>query len=181
MNRIETLETPRLWLRRLKLSDATRTQMLAGSRAVADTTRRIPHPYEMEEAVHWLKWQEKEAYSTAFSNFAICFKENDALIGVIGLNFESHDQSAELGYWLGQPYWGQGLCTEAAREMIAHAFRDWDMHRVYAQCFSRNPASGRVLQKIGMKWEGRLREHVKKWDQWEDVEVFGLLRSEWKE
>ena len=65
--------------------------------------------------------------------------------------------------------------------MIAHAFRDWDMHRVYAQCFSRNPASGRVLQKIGMKWEGRLREHVKKWDQWEDVEVFGLLRSEWKE
>src|SRR5262245_22628154 len=116
MQRIETLETPRLWMRRLRLADATRVQMLAGSRAVADTTRRIPHPYELDDAVNWLRWQEKEAYSTAFSNFAISFKENDSLIGVIGIEIRADDATAELGYWLGQPYWGQGITTEAARE-----------------------------------------------------------------
>ena len=77
------------------------------------------------------------------------------------------------------PYWRQGYATEAARAMVGHAFTATEMHRVMAQHVTRNPASGRVMQKIGMRYEGRLRDHVRRWDRYEDVEVYGILRDEW--
>ena len=78
------------------------------------------------------------------------------------------------------PFWGRGFATEAGREMVRFAFDDQSLHRVYAQAFSRNPASARVLQKIGMKHEGTLRHHMKKWDEYVDLECYGVLRSDFR-
>ena len=86
---------------------------------------------------------------------------------------------AELGYWIGKPYWGQGYCTEAARATLDFGFEQLGLNRIFAHHFARNPASGRVMQKIGMTREGRLRQHVKKWDAFEDLELYGILKDHW--
>ena len=73
-----------------------------------------------------------------------------------------------------------GYCTEAAAEMLRYAFEDLGLHRVMARHFRSNPASGRVMQKIGMQYEGRMREHFWRWDQAHDIELYGILRREWQ-
>ena len=99
------------------------------------------------------------------------------MIGAVGLRIEREDQRAELGYWIGRPYWNQGYCTEAARAVLDFGFEQLGLNRIYASHFTRNPASGRVMQKLGMTHEGRLRQHVRKWDAFEDVEVYAVLRE----
>jgi [ribosomal protein S5]-alanine N-acetyltransferase len=84
-----------------------------------------------------------------------------------------------MGYWIGVPYWGRGYCTEAAGALLAHAFGPLGLHRVHATHLTRNPASGRVMQKLGMRHEGRMREHFLKWGVFEDVERYGILDREW--
>ncbi|KKL20477.1 hypothetical protein LCGC14_2455040, partial [marine sediment metagenome] len=87
---------------------------------------------------------------------------------------------AELGYWVGKPYWDQGFCTEAAYAVLRYAFREMGLVRVHAAHLWRNPSSGRVMQKIGMQHEGRRRQHTKKWDVLEDLELYGILRADWE-
>ena len=86
---------------------------------------------------------------------------------------------AELGYWIGKPFWGRGYCTEAAQALLRYAFTELGLVRVHSCHFARNPASGRVMQKIGMVKEGCRRQHVKKWDKLEDLELYGVLKQEW--
>ena len=78
---------------------------------------------------------------------------------------------------LGRPFWGRGYATEAARAVIEYGFSVLNLHRIYAMHFSRNPASGRVMEKCGMVHEGRFREHVRKWGVFEDVDLRGILRE----
>ena len=89
------------------------------------------------------------------------------------------NEKAGLHYWFGVPYWGYGYATEAARELVRHAFQDLGLGRVYADHVARNPASGRVLQKVGMSYEGCLRRDFKKWDRFEDLVLYGMLVEEW--
>ncbi len=89
-------------------------------------------------------------------------------------------QHAELGYWIGVSYWGNGYATEAAREMVRYGFQDLKLHRIFASHFKHNPASGRILVKLGMRYEGCQHEHYRKWDQFVDSELYGILRREWQ-
>lgn len=98
----------------------------------------------------------------------------------MGLILDSENNCAELGYWIGKPYWGRGYCTEAARAIVRYGFDDLHLHRIHSSHFASNPASGRVMQKIGMTREGCLRQHIRKWGQWEDVVLYGILRSQWQ-
>jgi RimJ/RimL family protein N-acetyltransferase len=111
--------------------------------------------------------------------FAIALRQENYLIGAMGLSSidKEHDH-ATLGYWIGKPYWNQGYCTEAGQSVLNYGFGKLNLNRIYAEHFTRNPASGRVMQKLGMKHEGCLRQHVKKWGQYEDVEIYGLLKEE---
>ena len=173
------LTTDRLHLRRFELSDAPEVRRLAGDRAIAATTLNIPHPYEEGIAEEWIgkhgpAFEKDEAVS-----FAITVKQTEALVGAIGLHLVREHDRAELGYWIGEPYWGRGYATEAGRAVLGYAFEGLALNRVLARHFQRNPQSGRVLQKLGMKYEGRLRQHVEKWGVYEDVVVYGLLRSEY--
>ena len=97
----------------------------------------------------------------------------------MGLQINQQYASAELGYWIGQSFWRQGYCTEAARAVLGYGFELLELNRVYASYLTRNPASGRVMQKIGMAYEGCLRQHIKKWDVFEDLALYGILRSDW--
>lgn len=175
-----TLETPRLRLRPFTLDDAPRVQALAGEWAVADTTLHIPHPYHDGAAEAWISLHAEHFEERAAAVFAITLRDGGALIGAIGLVIDLRHDHAELGYWLGVPYWGRGYCTEAAAEVLRFAFAELGLRRVFAHHFARNPASGSVLRKIGMRPEGRLRQHVKKWGLFEDLEQYGIVREEMK-
>lgn len=113
------------------------------------------------------------------ATFAITRKDEGRLIGAVNLRFTPDDRRAELGYWVGRPHWGQGICTEAAAAVIDWGFRDRDLNRIYAHHMTRNPASGRVMLKLGMRHEGTLRQHYVKWGVLEDVEIYAVLREEW--
>jgi [ribosomal protein S5]-alanine N-acetyltransferase len=173
-----TLETARLVLRPFCAADAGRVQLLAGDRAVADTTLKIPHPYEDGMAEKWIAnhadWFQRDEQAV----FAVTLKTDAALIGCVGLRIDRDDDRAELGYWIGRPYWGQGYCTEAVRAVLAFGFAELGLNRIHAHHFVRNAASGRVMQKAGMQREGRLRQFAKKWDVFEDVEMYATVREQ---
>jgi len=111
--------------------------------------------------------------------FAIVHREEKYLVGAIGLSGISKEhETAEVGYWIGKPYWNQGYCTEAVKAVLKYSFDVLKLHRIHARHFKSNPASGRVMQKSGMKYEGCLRQHFKKWGNYEDSELYGILREE---
>jgi [ribosomal protein S5]-alanine N-acetyltransferase len=143
---------------------------------VAAATLRIPHPYTEHDARQFLDG----LGCTGEELFAITLRDGGRLCGGIGLKIAREHQHAELGYWIGVPYWGQGFATEAAREVLRHGFEDLGLRRVFASHFRHNPASGRVLLKLGMRHEGCQREHIRKWDLMVDSEFYGILRQEWK-
>jgi [ribosomal protein S5]-alanine N-acetyltransferase len=114
---------------------------------------------------------------------AITLKPDDDLIGIIGLHphKEPQHRKAELGYWLGIPYWNGGYITEAARCMLELGFRSLGLNRIYASHFIDNPASGRVMQKLGMTYEGTLRQHWYRGDHYRDTAYYGILREDYEQ
>lgn len=180
MEQPHILETMRLVLRPFELSDASEVQRLAGDRAIADTTLNIPHPYEDGLAERWITTQRPKVDSGELCNFAIVLERSEEMIGGIGLTVVPRFQRAELGYWIGKPYWNNGYCFEAAQSVIDYGFGTLNLNRIHASHFSRNLASERVLQKLGMVREGLSRQHVKRWDGFEDLEMYGILKVEWE-
>jgi len=172
-----TLETDRLLLRPFTLADASVVQRLAGDRAIASTTLLIPHPYKDGMAEKWIR-SHRKAFEKGKISWAITLRSDNTLIGAIGLNVNRDHLRAEVGYWIGKPYWNRGYCTEAARAVVRYGFDVLGLNRIEAHHFARNPASGRVLQKLGMKPEGCLRQSVKKWDRFEDVQLYAVLKSD---
>jgi ribosomal-protein-alanine N-acetyltransferase len=170
-----TLETVRLKLRPYAEADIAELLPLIGTREVAATTLRIAHPYTEQDAKDFLKLAEEPGRLW----LAATLRSDGRQIGGIGLRIDEQHQHAELGYWLGVPYWGQGYATEAAGEMLRYGFEDLKLHRIFASHFKHNPASGRILVKLGMRHEGCQREHLRKWDQFVDSELYGILRRDW--
>ena len=173
-----TLETKRLVLRLFVLADAKAVQRLAGDRAVADTTERVPHPYKDGMAATWIATHAQRFAEGQECSFAIVLRETSEVIGSIGLTLSMVHQRGELGYWVGRPFWGRGYCTEAARAVVDYGFNTLGLHRIQGRHLSRNPASGRVMLKIGLRQEGLLLDYVRKWDVFEDVEMYGVLKKE---
>jgi RimJ/RimL family protein N-acetyltransferase len=153
-------------------------QLLAGDRDVAKTTMAIEHPYEISMAENWIATHQERFDKGEGIVFAITPKESGELIGCIGLVLKLDQEDAELGYWIGKPYWNHGYCSEAARAVLYFAFTELHLNRVHAHHFSHNTASGRVMEKIGMRHERRLPQRMKKWEEFFDVEAYGILRSE---
>ncbi|HYX52658.1 MAG TPA: GNAT family protein, partial [Candidatus Limnocylindrales bacterium] len=91
-----------------------------------------------------------------------------------------HEQ-AELGYWIEEAQGGKGYVTEAARKMLRYGFRELGLNRIQACYVARNVASGRILERIGMKQEGHLRQAAKKWDKFEDLLVWAILKEDFTE
>jgi RimJ/RimL family protein N-acetyltransferase len=172
------LQTPRLVLRPFELADAPDVERLAGAWEIADTTLRIPHPYPDGAAAEWIKTHGPVWERGAGVSYAITLRGTTDLVGAIGLEIARQSSWGELGYWVAVSSWNRGYCTEAARTVLAFGFRELGLHRIQARHLTRNPASGRVLQKIGMRLEGVHREAVRKWDRFEDLAVYGILETD---
>ena len=173
-----TLNTGRLVLRPFAAGDADAVHEIVSDREIAYTTAHIPHPYPEGMAAEWIdritsRWATGES-----AVFAATLRGDGRLVGAIGLEIEPPHRRAELGYWVARPFWNLGYATEGSRAVVELGFRGLGLNRVQAHHYSRNPASGRVLQKVGMRHEGRLRKHVLKWGVFEDIDIYGMLADE---
>jgi len=176
---IPTLNTPRMLLRPFTLEDASSVKELAGDYDIAANTASIPHPYEDGMAEAWISTHQESFEKGETVTFAITLKPGGTLLGAISIfHIEITHRQGEIGYWIGKPYWNHGFCSEAAREVIRYAFEVLELNRVQARHLTRNPASGRVMQKAGMTYEGTLRQALLRWGKFEDTALYSILREE---
>jgi [ribosomal protein S5]-alanine N-acetyltransferase len=140
----------------------------------------IPHPYEEGMAERFIEGARRAFEVGERVNFAVVLSEGGTLLGGVTLSINSRDDNAGLGYWIGVPYWGRGYATEAVREVGRYGFEELGLHRIHSDHFGSNPASGRVLQKAGLSYEGTRREHYKKWGKYEDRVEYGVLARDWR-
>lgn len=178
---IPTLITERLILRPFKLTDAKKVQLLAGDSKIAATTATVPHPYLDGMAEDWISKHEEWFKNGSAITFAIVNKHSDDLMGCIDLmGISKKNQTAEIGYWMGVDFWNKGFCSEAMRAVVSHGIRVLALNKITCRHMSINPASGRVMQKVGLSHEGTLRQEIFKDGQFVDIEVYGILKNELK-
>lgn len=174
------LETARLILRPTDESDLDDFLRVAGQFAVARNTGTIGHPFTREDAVARLQKHRKALEERTGICFSIRLREGGAGIGTTGFfGFDAEHNHAEVGYMLDPLHWGRGYATEALRALVRHAFEDWHIRRLTAGYFSDNPASGRVLEKVGFRYEGLRRKHLVRFGECRDDVLMGLLREEY--
>jgi [ribosomal protein S5]-alanine N-acetyltransferase len=175
---LPTLDTPRLRLRPFTLDDAPALARICADRDVAKTTLTLPHPYQLSDATTWIPKHTANFEAGAAMTLAITMRDLGILVGNVGLTIHPDHHSAEMGYLIGKAYWGRGYCTEAAHAVLAYAFSALKLNRIYASHFATNPASGRVMQKIGMTYEGRRRQHYFRFGQFVDAVQYGILKDD---
>lgn len=167
-----------IYLRELSIDDCDIIAKLANNVNIANNTLSLPYPYTIDDAHTWLKYQAEQFENDQAYNYAIIRREDNLLIGVIGISNERANRG-ELGYWIGEPYWNQGFASAAANLLIEYAFTDLNYNRIYARYISSNLASGRVMEKVGMKFEGVLREHEIKNEKYVDITLYAILKTEY--
>jgi RimJ/RimL family protein N-acetyltransferase len=173
------MRTERLILRPLVEADAPRMAALAGTRRVADTTVSIPHPYSEEQALSEIRRFQSEFQSGLSAHFAFGLAEGTDWFGEVLLKLidRVHSQ-AELGFWIDEAWIGKGYVAEAAAAALRYAFGPLQLNRINAHSMVRNQASAKVLTRLGFHHEGCLRQRVRKWNVFEDVDAWSLLRSD---
>ncbi len=167
-----TIPTQRLILRPYRLSDAPALQIGANSLAVARNLGRMPHPYPEGEAERWIATHDDLRARGVGYPFAI--ERNGELLGTMSIaQYDTHDCDFEIGYWIAEPFWGQGFATEAARAVLTFAFDTLELPFVRARTIADNKDSARVLGKMGfLATERRRKLHPVRQ---EDVEMIHLI------
>jgi RimJ/RimL family protein N-acetyltransferase len=165
----------RCWLRPFREGDQASIVRYANNRRVWLNLRdAFPHPYTQSDADAWVRRVAGQAPSTHLG-----IEAASEVVGSIGLTLREdvHRRSGEIGYWLGEPFWGCGLMSEAVRAFTAYTLATFDVCRLYATVFEWNPASARVLEKAGYSLEGRLRKSVFKDGHTIDQLLFAYVRE----
>lgn len=161
------------------MQDAVAIQRYANNGKIWINLRDLfPHPYTLENARVFLDCVLKENPRTA----AFAIATDSEAIGCIGLRLgtDVHRKAAELGYWLGEPFWGRGIMSEAVQEFTRWAFEVFDLQRIFAEPFDTNKASARVLEKAGFVCEGRMQANVFKDGKVLDSFIYARVRSSLK-
>ena len=171
------LETPRLTLRPLTLADAPDVQRLVGDWAVSRTLARVPHPYTDGMAETWIEAQSDGFDSGRAFVFALERRNDQAFLGVVGIE-RNADGIYVLGYWLGRPYWGQGYMSEAAPHAVRYAFEEGRIEGMIASALPENAASIAILQRLGMRDEGRAVTELPARGERREVVQFTLQRED---
>ena len=165
-------------IRKWELSDAKDLAAALSNRKVQDNLRDgLPYPYTEQDGKEFIS-----AMLSADENetFAFAITVNNMVIGSIGIFRQGniHRQTAELGYYIAEEYWGKGIMTEAVKQICEYVFAKSDIIRIYAEPFAYNIASCRVLEKVGFQYEGTLRSNAVKNGKVIDMEMYSLLKEE---
>jgi RimJ/RimL family protein N-acetyltransferase len=175
---IPTVITARLRLRAFAAVDGPVLAALANDVEVAQYLLHVPYPYPSELAPAWIGTHHDTWLAGAGPTWAIERTADGALMGTVSLRWTARHARAELGYWLGRAYWGQGFGVEAARAALEWGFANLGVERIHAQHLAGNERSARVLLAIGMRYEGVRRQHLRKGGVLHDVHLYGRLRGD---
>jgi RimJ/RimL family protein N-acetyltransferase len=162
-------------LREWRTGDEASLVLYANNRNVWINLRdRFPYPYTLADAEWWIQGPGQASSQT---QFAIVL-DGDAIGGIgFELREDVFRRSAEIGYWLGEPFWGRGIMTEAVRAVTEHAFKTFDLFRIDAGVFEWNRASMRVLEKVGYVCEARLRKSITKDGRTIDQFLYAMVQE----
>lgn len=164
-------------IRKWTLEDAPALAVILSNKHILDNLRDgLPYPYTKADAESFISSMLAADAGAAFS-FAVI--EDGALAGCVGIfrGQNIHSRTAELGYYLGEPFWGKGIGTCAVRQACGYVFAHTDILRIFAQTFAENAASIRVLEKAGFACEGVLRQSAVKCGTVRDMKLYALLRN----
>jgi RimJ/RimL family protein N-acetyltransferase len=173
---IITMNKSKIQIRPILKKDAPTIAKLGNNKKIWNNIRdAMPHPYHLKDAESFIASKEKDKPNTTFG-----ITINDNLCGLIGLEIQKdiYRKSAELGYWLGESYWGKGLASEAVKLVVKHGFEHFDIERIFAAAFEYNIGSIRVLEKNGFVKEGIARKAVFKNNAYYDEHRFSKLRND---
>ncbi len=173
-----TLETDRLILRPSRLADAEAITALANNPRIVENTSSLPFPYTIADAIAWIEGGDEADRHPV--RFAIIAKHRDgAIIGACGLG-RAQEGGLEIGYWIGEPFWGDGLATEAARAVIDYGFDTLALERILGRCRVNNHGSRRVMVKCGFQPVGPGMVESRYFGGPVPVDTFVLDRGTWK-
>ncbi|WP_152602448.1 GNAT family N-acetyltransferase [Planococcus sp. CAU13] len=173
------METGRLYLREFRKDDWSAVHKYASQEQASRNQPWGPNTIEetkkfVEEALADTKKTPRTRYI-----FAIVLKEQAELIGAVEITIKSFaNRAGEIGYIINPDHWGKGIATEAASVMIGFGFNELQLHRIYATCAPENEGSRKVLEKLGMHFEGRMRDHILLKEGWRDSNLFSILAGE---
>lgn len=173
------LKTERLLLNQLEAADIPLIVRYASNPKIAEYTLNIPHPYREADAVYWLNNAYNGLKSGDHYVFAIRLHTAPSFIGGIGLVVNKRYKRAEIGYWLGEPYWNRGYITEASKTVIQFGFEQLGLHKINCRHFASNLGSKKVILKSGFQQEGLLRDDVFKHGRYHDILVYSILKREY--
>ena len=165
-------------IRKWELLDAKDLAVALSNTKIQDNLRDgLPYPYTEQDGVDYIS-----AMLSADENetFAFAIIADSKVIGSISIFRQGniHRQTAELGYYIAEEYWGRGIMTEAVKQICEYVFRKSDIIRIYAEPFAYNAASCRVLEKAGFQYEGTLRNNAVKNGKVIDMKMYSLLKTE---
>jgi ribosomal-protein-alanine N-acetyltransferase len=178
------LETERLILREVRMSDWEDLVDGLGDIEVTKYLMKVPHPYRKKEAIEWIKvclGKSKEKKEEEYT-FYIELKSNKKLIGGLGLHVDEHNKVGKTGSWINRKYWKNGYITEAKIALNEFAFNKLKLRRLESSAFSDNKASNIMQKKMGYKYEGRkIKSSISKaTGKIHDENLYGLLKEDWK-
>jgi len=163
-------------LRDWRPGDAESLVRYADNYEVAKNLRNIfPHPYTLEDAKTYINICMSSDRTREYLKAIVV---NDEAVGSIGLFLQDdvHCKSAELGYWLGEPFWHRGIMSAAVKQICAYAFAEYDLVRIYAEPFAHNTGSRKVLEKAGFKLEGIKHKSIFKEGRIFDSCIYALIK-----
>lgn len=158
--------------------DAATLSVLGNHFAIADTMISMPSPFLETDAMRWIKHAEQEVSHDAF---LIKNAKTGELMGAANLrDIDTAHKVAEVSFWLSPPYWGSGHASVSLARLLEVGFVNHGLNRLYGYHMVRNPASGKVMEKAGFIQEGTLRQRVYKAGKYEDVQIWSILKQDWK-
>lgn len=165
-------------IRKWELSDAKDLSIALSNRKIQDNLRDgLPYPYTEQDGADYISAM---LSANEDETFAFAITADNKVVGSIGVFRQEniHRQTAELGYYVAEEYWGKGIMTEAVKQICAYVFDKSDIIRIYAEPFAYNTASCRVLEKAGFQYEGTLRSNAVKNGKVIDMKIYSLLKTE---
>ena len=165
-------------IRKWKLSDAKDLAVALSNRKIQDNIRDgLPYPYTEQDGADYIS---SMLSANENDTFAFAITVDNKVVGSIGVFRQEniHRQTAELGYYVAEEYWGRGIMTEAVKQICEYVFYKSDILRIYAEPFAYNAASCRVLEKAGFQYEGTLRSNAVKNGKVIDMKMYSLLKTE---
>lgn len=167
--------TENISLRLWEISDINDLIEYANNPNIAQNmTNAFPHPYTKEAGLKFIEIAQSHSPAQVF---AICV--NNHAVGAIGVHPQQdiHEKCAELGYWLAESFWGKGIMSWTVKQMIAYAFQNFDIVRLYARPFSSNEGSQKVLEKCGFNLEARLKKSIYKNGTYLDELIYSIVKD----